>query len=289
MSLLYKIINKQIILLLFFHFTLNLFSQSAYYYDINKSLWFVNKLYCEEDFVRVIHECNRILNMDSTAKENFNIYFLTGKSFQRLGYFDSSNFYFRKILDDDSLGQTQVSEQILRNYYLSDGSVFPADSEISILKNRYRFYDLSLKIKNFISVIIDELNLELTPTEKFFLTEQLNMRENLPIKSPYLAGILSSIIPGSGKFYTKQYSDGITSFFLITLTGFLSIHNFSKGNNSSGILFSIPTLFFYAGNVYGSITSAKRYNEMIKLNFAHKFDEYLKNNSFLYDEINYCR
>ncbi len=78
-------------------------------------------------------------------------------------------------------------------------------------------------------------------------------------KSPVLAGIMSGIIPGSGKIYAGKTGEGIAS--LITNTGFglITWENYRKNG-----LQNFKTIFFggifaanYISNIYGSVVSVK--------------------------------
>lgn len=89
---------------------------------------------------------------------------------------------------------------------------------------------------------------------------------NLPRKSPALAGLFSTVVPGTGKIYCKQYGDGIYSLILIGITGLLAWDGFRDGGARSarGWLFGGISGVFYAGNVYGSAMAARIYNHQLE-------------------------
>jgi tetratricopeptide (TPR) repeat protein len=78
-------------------------------------------------------------------------------------------------------------------------------------------------------------------------------------KSPFLAGVMSGIIPGSGKIYAGKTGEGIASMIANTGFGLIVWENYRKlgiGN--------VKTLFFgavfaanYVSNIYGSVISVK--------------------------------
>jgi hypothetical protein len=82
-------------------------------------------------------------------------------------------------------------------------------------------------------------------------------------KSPGLALAMSAIVPGTGKFYTHDYIDGIFSMLSIGVTGYQAIRGFQdKGTKSTyGWIYATVATGFYLGNVYGAFSSAKRYNK----------------------------
>ncbi len=84
---------------------------------------------------------------------------------------------------------------------------------------------------------------------------------HLPQKSPWKAALFSTLLPGSGKFYTRQAGDGIYSFLLVVGSSLLSYRGFRRGDPFQKFFFGGAALFFYTGNIYGSYLSAKMYNQ----------------------------
>ncbi len=97
-----------------------------------------------------------------------------------------------------------------------------------------------------------------------FLLENLEKRVDPDEKSPLFAGILSAIFPGAGRIYTGDYGEAVASMVLTGIFGYLAVSNFIDGYPRSGIIFSSIALFFNAGNIYGSVLSAKTYNREAK-------------------------
>ena len=93
--------------------------------------------------------------------------------------------------------------------------------------------------------------------------ELLEKGQKQNLKSPALAGILSTVLPGSGKFYSKNWKDGLISFVFISALSFNSYRNFNKHgvNNYRGWLNSGLATGFYLGNIYGSVKSTKDFNK----------------------------
>jgi TM2 domain-containing membrane protein YozV len=96
--------------------------------------------------------------------------------------------------------------------------------------------------------------------------------KNLSFKQPILSGVLSTIVPGSGKIYCSKTGDGLYSFILICSTGWQSISGFEKDGKKSvrGWLFGSLCSIFYLGNVYGSVISAQVYNSELENNLMKK-------------------
>ena len=84
-------------------------------------------------------------------------------------------------------------------------------------------------------------------------------------KSPFLAGLFSAILPGSGQFYSGHDADGVTALFFNTvfIGSAATLYNLERKSDSghgASIVFGVLGLFFYLTNISGAIGSAHRYN-----------------------------
>ncbi|HKK42149.1 MAG TPA: hypothetical protein VJ963_07055, partial [Bacteroidales bacterium] len=87
--------------------------------------------------------------------------------------------------------------------------------------------------------------------------------ENIRFKSPFVAGAFSAIVPGTGKFYTKNWADGVFSMIFVAGSAWQAYRGFKKHGSASayGWTFASVSASFYLGNIYGSVKAAKRYNK----------------------------
>ena len=94
-------------------------------------------------------------------------------------------------------------------------------------------------------------------------------------KSPALAGIMSAVIPGTGRFYSKDWKDGIVSMFFAGAMGFQAYRGFSKSSIKStrGWIYGGIGFGFYLGNIYGSVQSAKFYNKKSRQGIKNSIDK----------------
>lgn len=78
-------------------------------------------------------------------------------------------------------------------------------------------------------------------------------------KSPFLAGIMSGVIPGSGKFYSGRKGEAISAFIATTGLGFVTFENHRKNgwNNFATIAFGTAFALSYVSNIYGAVLSAR--------------------------------
>ena len=92
----------------------------------------------------------------------------------------------------------------------------------------------------------------------------------LPTRSPFLAGVLSTIVPGTGRLYAGfRIGDALTSLFTVGITSWQAYDGFRRDGLSSAKGWTLGTLggIFYVGNIYGSVISARVYNRHIEDEF----------------------
>ena len=106
------------------------------------------------------------------------------------------------------------------------------------------------------------------------LSDELNREATILKKNPNLAGILS-IIPGTGFLYCERYQDALIAFLLNGAMICAAYEAFDSGNDALGGIITFVETGFYAGNIYGSVSSAHKYNR----NKTEQFLDKLKKNT----------
>ncbi|MYK16651.1 tetratricopeptide repeat protein [Candidatus Poribacteria bacterium] len=91
----------------------------------------------------------------------------------------------------------------------------------------------------------------------------------LPSRSPFLAGVLSTIVPGAGRLYTGRIGDALNSLLTVGIAGWQAYDGFHRDGISSAKGWTLGTLggIFYVGNIYGSVISARVYNQNVEAEF----------------------
>jgi TM2 domain-containing membrane protein YozV len=241
-------------------------------------------LFCNKDYLRAVNEYDKLL----TLKDNDTLEFKIFLAFSAMKKYDLALERYKK--NESSI----FSDYIEYEYY-------------RILFRSERYSDLNTNLKNssqpemqrlyYLSSLFTKAEL---PEQNNFLNafpvqEQNNVSElykrksDPPYKNPLLAGILSSIIPGTGKIYTNEYGDGIVAFIASSLFAFLSYDNFKADRNFRGWLFAGIGFFFYAGNIYGSVASAQIYNARIDYRFKHDLINYLETKNYFLPDYDFCK
>jgi tetratricopeptide (TPR) repeat protein len=102
--------------------------------------------------------------------------------------------------------------------------------------------------------------------------------KELKYKQPFLAGLFSGILPGSGKVYAGRWEDGLFSFVSIGFYAWQSVDGFYRDGKHStkGWIYGIVGSVFYLGNIYGSVIAARVMNERTREQFIHKMELEIK-------------
>jgi tetratricopeptide (TPR) repeat protein len=93
-------------------------------------------------------------------------------------------------------------------------------------------------------------------------------------KNPTLAGFLS-IVPGLGQLYCARYQDALIAFLLNTGLILAAYESFNQELYALGGVITFVEFGFYAGNIYGAISDAHKFNQVR----TQRFIERLKENS----------
>ena len=88
----------------------------------------------------------------------------------------------------------------------------------------------------------------------------LEQQQELPRKSPLVAGLLSALLPGAGHLYAGHPGDGITSFFLNGLFIAGTVVAVRQENYPVAGVVGVIGIPFYLGNIYGAANAAAKWN-----------------------------
>lgn len=240
--------------------------------DFRNLYGFGKSLYLEHDYKRAIAEFNNALVINNLNGLNYgdSINYLIGMAYSRMANYELSNEYLQNVSIHNSGLFERATLQSAKNMIFSNRSLL-AISMLEDLEEKPFSYEYSVKSQFLRASAYLMLNLPQPASETIVATGYTNselyeltirLKEFIP-KRQFLAGFYSAIVPGAGKFYSLNYEDGLMSMFTVGLFGFRTAMEYrTKGFNSVNFwVFGLATLYFYAGNVYGSAVSAKQYNE----------------------------
>jgi len=98
---------------------------------------------------------------------------------------------------------------------------------------------------------------------------------NIRRKSPGVAGALA-VLPGGGYLYCNRPRDALISFLLNGGLIYAAYEAFDNDMPALGGVISFVEIGFYSGNIYGSISSAHKYNHDQERRFVDRLKENLK-------------
>ena len=172
-------------------------------------------------------------------------------------FYDKSIFF--SALDYAHLGEYSKAQMILEKYTTTK------------LQNNYnellsvQFAGLALLKRDF--ELFDHHAANFKFEQYYYINSEnqlINVRHtlgNFKQKSPFVAGLLSTVVPGAGKIYTGQIGEGVASFLTVGGLAAITAENWVKKglSNWRTITFGTICSIFYIGNIYGSAISVKVY------------------------------
>ncbi len=247
---------------------------------------FADYLFCEKDYLRAVSEYKKIVTAESDT-----IIFKTALALKSIGNYEASQKHFSQIKSFSLLYDYALIEKYsihyltedfnsLRNYQREfDSSSFKKEAK-KIFYYSFFSEDIFLFNEEEFSSYFDED--EKDSIKKFYL------RKTMPeYKSPVLASILSALLPGAGKIYTENYTDGLFAALITGVLAYLSYDNFKADHQFRGWLFGGLSALFYAGNVYGSAASAKLFNARIDFDFNYDLQLLIKNKNYFLPQYDF--
>ena len=261
---------------------INLFS------PINR-MKFANYLFSQKDYLRAFDEYRQYLKYSNNDTVRFKI----GFGFEQMGRFTEAEDYFKGLFFNSNLEQKSRLE-FFKSLFLSGKYKIFRKLTKNIIYMPEEYKSTIAKLKNT-SYLLDNIRMPgftnfikvFNKNEKTPLTLFYHRKIKPGYKSPFKAALMSSIIPGLGKIYTKNYGDGITGFLFTGVLSFLAYNNFKANHQFRAWLFSGLAAIFYAGNIYGSYAAAQIFNVGIEFNFNKDVRIYLNNNNYFVPEYKF--
>jgi tetratricopeptide (TPR) repeat protein len=258
-------------------------------------------LYAEEDYLRSAGEYQRFFAISNSSADS--TLYKIALCYERSALQERSIFFYENIIKryphsplvDRSYYQISVNLHLLRNYENSNSlieKILPSISQSILIKDFLYLRGINLiyqkKWKNAELYFSTELgkNPDTDFKNKLLFAKMFTHgRFEISEKKPFLAGVLSAIVPGAGKIYCGQIGDGLYSLVVNALTGYLAWAGFHEdGTNSlQGWTFGTIAGIFYVGNIYGSTIAAQIFNDKQVKNYLEGFNPQIR----LYHEINF--
>jgi len=229
---------------------------------------FATYLYEQKDYIRAANEFERYLfSFDSLPENADSLYYKIGFSYKLGGDIPQAIAYFQRSSFKKSPLQIAICYALIENYDKSNALAefeISKNSETTPLLSYYKLMAFNYIQKKEWSKAVNSL----TNCPDDSLADLLGCfaeeGRHFLRKSSFLSGLFSSVIPGVGKVYCGHTWDGFFSLLTIGLTGWQSYVGFSSKDgihSVRGWAFGLAGSMLYLGNIYGSIVSARIYNE----------------------------
>ncbi|MFA5329626.1 MAG: hypothetical protein WC384_17665 [Prolixibacteraceae bacterium] len=251
---------KTKLLFLFLLAATRLFSQDFYNHD--NSLKFGEYLYHSNQYDLAVREFERCVFLKPDDRQSYLFLF---KIYRKTNAFEKAIESYKQFsgktgfIDMDQEFGSEYFKLLVQNEKYEDAGSFINSNDFFKQNSDFKLSTILLRKSwkeagNFKSEYEDKLNRS--------LVEIADQGQALKRKSPALAGILSVIIPGSGKVYSGRWKDGLISFLMTSTTAFMAVRGFNK-NPKSFYPWAMGTLsvVYYSGNIYGSTQTANKYNK----------------------------
>lgn len=222
------------------------FNRFLFYYPGSKKkneayLYIVKSYYNAQQYNQAVFEVNNLKKHIKRKYYKENMDLILAKSYLYLEQFSFASKIF------NSLKENGLSKQIKQksDYGLIWLQIFKNDWEKANEK-------LSCFIKTYPESSLKE--------EAFLLKDDIKQGINFSPLSPTLAGIMSSVLPGSGQIYCKRIGDGLVAFTFISLLSYGVYYYHKNGPDEMFYGFAVLDVIFYLGNIYTAFGSAHKYN-----------------------------
>lgn len=254
------------------------------YYTPENVLKFADYLFEQGDYIRATNEYQRYLFYQ--PKDSEEIRYKIALCYRLGGNQEQSIHAFQELLKR-STDSTLVSKAYLQigvSYYLLEQfgksaehleKSLPHISELRYRAEVEQIIGLSFLMQRKWESAEDIFN-RLQQVDVIDVREQAtiyskyaNEGKQLPRRSPFLAGLMSSVVPGSGRLYAGRVNDALTSLITVGITSWQAYDGFRRDGLSSVKGWTLGSLsgIFYLGNIYGSVISAQVYNHQVSEEF----------------------
>ncbi len=269
-----RVVSLLIVAIFLFYFSFNqAWAGSA---EADRLFGFADSLFEEEDYYRAIGEYKRFIFLYPSEEGAF-----SGKASFRIveSYFKAKRWPEVIAACNQFTASFPQSSFFLEVLYLKgqaekqnkqyDDALITFDLIIAAKKPNYS--DRALYQKALVALEMGnwqgarEIFLQMPEESPLFTAASsfaagLAQKEQLPKKSPGMAGALAAILPGAGHLYAERPQDAVAAFLLNGAFILGALELFHHENYVAGGVFAFFELGWYGGNIYSAVNSAHKYN-----------------------------
>ena len=255
---------------------------------------FADSLFQEGDYLNAAHEYKRLLFLHPNTPQSDFIAFRVAASYQNAGKLKNAIRAYQLLIDtypksslaarcQNNIAQCHILsgnskqglsslKQFLAEHAESD--LAPrAHFTIGILHTDKREWIHARQVWNDVSLTYPESPFAEVSNR---LAQQVKDAQNLPRRSPTIAGALSVFIPGSGQVYTGRTVDGLYAFVSVAVLGGASFYYADRGRYEVAVPIGILGAFFYGNSIYQGIQTARTFNLRHERLFRNKLQQEIR-------------
>ncbi len=249
------------------------------------------KLFGEKDYETAMVEFKRFIHFFPDSENRDQVKFSTGVCLYYLEKYHEAARVFNDIIlkdkEDDitkesyfyqtraflKMGNPGYAEIVLQNYLLL------AEDEETRDRIYFNLAQLHLeKAKNPLdqdSLTIAKKNLSMMSDSgaikynRDYYTDLIFKAKHTLTKSPRAAGVFA-LIPGGGFLYCERFHDAFVTFCLNTGLMYAAYSAWDHDNKALAGVIGFVEAGFYTAGIYGSVSSAHKYNQAQKLKILNK-------------------
>lgn len=249
--------------------------------NCERQFGFAENLFEEKDFFRAITEYKRLIFLFPESDLCEEAYFKIGMSYFGAKRWEESIEAFEVFLErfpessmsDKAMYYKGICEKELKKY---DSALSSFRSILKSEREKYKDEATYQRALVFMDMedwgrakeTFDEISSgsNLRDSAEIFSTGLENIN-NVPHKSPSVAGTLAAILPGAGHLYTERPRDALVAFLLNGAFIWGAVELFDDGNNIAGGILTFFEVGWYTGNIYSAVSSAHKFNDRTKRDF----------------------
>ena len=252
---------------------------NAQQFSVSEELRFAQYLIDNNQYRDAIYVLKKqnIQNINPAASDSVNYYI--GWSYFNLKILDSSYIFLSKVKDETFYHKASFYSSFDEAYEKKTSDAknslntirIENDSSLSKLRN-LQYAGIALLERDYqkydeYSKTFSYNYFPLSSEEKNF-SGYCSQLKKIKKKSPLLAGMMSAVIPGSGKFYAGYKAQGIAAILTVGVLGISAAESYYRLGYKSPHFITFGSLFtiFYVGNIWGSALS-------VKLSREHQYRE----------------
>lgn len=248
------------------------------------------KLLNEKDYETAIVEFKKFIHFFPDSEQKDQVQFNIGVCLFNLKKYNDAALVFNEIITNSqnhdivresyfyqskafmNIGNTGYAQLVLQNYLklVKDkktiNKIYFNLTQIH-LENAKKARTGSLALAKTYLLKISESGAKKYNTDQYL--DLITKAENMPKKNPKAAGLFA-VIPGGGFLYCERYHDAFTTFLLNTGLMYAAYEAFDNGNKALAGVIAFVETGFYTGNIYGSISSAHKYNKAQTISILNK-------------------